>query len=151
MRNCPKCKSKNFRKDGIVKVRQRYLCKDCKRHFTVEHYGKPINLKKASLLLHLAGLSFRLIGRFLQVSHVAVYNWVRVHRVVRKLEDFRFAPVTQTMELDEIQAYIGQKKTVDGLGFLLIEMGAESSTIKLVPGKSKPERGLGIKSEVLPK
>jgi len=27
--NCPKCKNDHSRKDGIVKGKQRYKCKDC--------------------------------------------------------------------------------------------------------------------------
>ncbi|MDR2410961.1 MAG: IS1 family transposase, partial [Bacteroidales bacterium] len=30
--NCPRCGSVNRCKDGIVKGRQRYKCKDCKYH-----------------------------------------------------------------------------------------------------------------------
>lgn len=40
MENCPKCQSTNIRKAGIVKQKQRYLCKECKYRFTVEHIGK---------------------------------------------------------------------------------------------------------------
>lgn len=146
MENCPKCKSKNFRKDGIVKSRQRYLCKDCNHRFTVEQIGKPYSLKKDALILYLEGLGFRPIGRFLHVSHVAVFNWIKSFG--EKLDEFRNPSAFQVMELGEMQKYISQKKTTDGLGLLLIEMSAGSSTIKFVPGNQKKAENHGLKSEI---
>jgi transposase len=148
MDNCPKCKSKNFRKDGIVKSRQRYFCKDCKNRFTVEQIGKPNNLKKDALILYLEGLGFRSIGRVLHVSHVAVFNWIKSFG--EKLDEFRNPSEIQVMELDEMHTYIGQKKTTAGYGFLLIEMGTDSSTVKLAQGEQKPEKGSGRKSRNTP-
>jgi transposase-like protein len=149
MENCPKCKSKNFRKDGIVKSRQRYFCKDCKNRFTVEQIGKPYNLKKDALILYLEGLGFRSIGRVLHVSHVAVFNWIKSFG--EKLDEFRNPSEIQVMELDEMHTYIGQKKTTAGFGLLLIEMGTDSSTVKLAPGEPKPGKGSGRKSGNTPK
>jgi len=53
MDSCPKCKSTNFRKDGIVKYKQRYLCKDCKYRLTVEQIGKSNKVKMDALILYL--------------------------------------------------------------------------------------------------
>ena len=149
MESCPKCKSKNFRKDGIVKSRQRYLCKDCKHRFTVEQIGKPYNLKKDALILYLEGLGFRSIGRILHVSHVSVFNWIKSFG--EKLDEFRNPSEIQVMELDEMHTYIGQKKTIAGFGLLLIEMGTDSSTVKLAPGEPKQGKGSGRKSGITPK
>ena len=107
MENCPKCKSKNFRKDGFVKARQRYFCKDCKHRFTVEQVGKPYNLKKDALILYLEGLGFRSIGRVLHVSHVSVFNWIKAFG--EKLDEFRNQSGIQVIELDEMHTYIGKK------------------------------------------
>src|ERR1035437_9127263 len=149
MENCPKCKSGNFRKDGIVKSRQRYLCKDCKHRFTVEQIGKPYNLKKDALILYLEGLGFRSIGRILHVSHVAVFNWIKYFG--EKLDEFRNPSDIQVMELDEMHTYIGQKKTTVGYGLLLIEMDTDSSTVKLALGEPKQEKSSGRKSRSMPK
>ena len=123
MDNCPKCKSKNFRKDGIVKSRQRYLCKDCAYRFTVEQTGKPDKLKRDALFLYLEGLGFRSIGRFLEVSHVTVFNWIKGFG--EKLDEFRNPEGIEIIELDEMHTYIGQKKTTVGSGLLLIEIGGD--------------------------
>ena len=137
MEVCPKCKSKNFRKDGIVKSKQRYFCKDCKRHFTVEHLGKPNKLKRDALILYLEGLGFRSISRFLNVSHVAVFNWIKAFG--KQLDEFRNEEEIEEVELDEMHTYIGSKKTIVGSGLLLIEMGTDSSIVKLVPEEPKLE------------
>jgi transposase-like protein len=129
MDSCPKCKSKNFRKDGIVKSKQRYLCKDCKHHFTVEYIGKPNSLKRDALILYLEGLGFRSIGRYLNVSHVSVFNWIKSFG--EKLDEIRNPDEIEIIEMDEMHTYIGSKKTIVGSGLLLIEMGADSSTVKL--------------------
>jgi transposase-like protein len=149
MENRPKCKSKTFRKDGIVKLKQRYLCKDCNHHFTVEKIGKPDNLKKDALILYLEGLGFRSIGRVLHVSHVAVFNWIKSFG--EKLDEFRNPSEIQVVELDEMHTYICQKKTTVGFGLLLIEMDTDSSTVKLVPGEPKQGKDSGRKSRTTQK
>ena len=37
-----------------------------------------MHIKRQAVELYLEGLGFRSIGRFLNVSHVAAYNWIRV-------------------------------------------------------------------------
>ena len=149
MEHCPKCKSKSFRKDGIIKERQRYLCKDCKHRFTVEQIGKPSNLKNDALILYLEGLGYRPIGRFLHVSHVAVFNWIKSFG--EKLDEFRNPSTFQVMELGEMKTYIDQKQSTTGLGLLLIEMGTDTSTMKMVLGESKQGKGSGLEAEIQPK
>ncbi len=39
MINCPKCQNSESRKDGIVREKQRYLCKSCGYRYTVAHKG----------------------------------------------------------------------------------------------------------------
>lgn len=76
--NCPNCKSYEKVKDGIVKSRQRYKCKNCNFRYTTQDRSTEKNfLKRSALELYLEGLGFRLIGRILKVSHVAVYNWIK--------------------------------------------------------------------------
>lgn len=137
MDNCPKCKGLNFRKDGIVKSKQRYLCKDCKHRFTVEQIGKPSKIKRDALILYLEGLGFRSIGRFLNVSHVAVFNWIKSFG--EQLDGFRNSEGIEVVELDEMHTYIGSKKTIVGSGLLLIEMGIGSSIAKLAHEEPQQE------------
>jgi transposase-like protein len=135
MDSCPKCKCMNFRKDGIVKSKQRYFCKHCKYRFTVEQVGKPNKIKRDALVLYLEGLGFRSIGRFLNISHVVVFNWIKSFG--ERLEEFRNTEDIEVVELDEMHTYIGSKKTTVGSGLLLIEMGIDSSIVKLARGEQK--------------
>ena len=149
MNNCPKCKSLEFRKDGIVKSKQRYFCKACKHRFTVEQIGKSNELKRNALILYLEGLGFRSIGRCLNVSHVSVFNWIKGFG--EKLDEFRNSRDIDVVELDEMHTYIGSKKTTAGFGLLLIDMGTDLSTVKLVQEEQKLEKSFGAKSKTLPK
>jgi transposase-like protein len=125
---CPKCKSGNFIKDGIVKSKQRYKCKTCRFRYTVTQKSteKPLYLKRFALQLYLEGLGFRSIGRVLKVSNVSVLNWIRhFGEQVKSLRSDEPASVT---EIDEMHTYIGTKKTINGYGLLLIDMKRDSST-----------------------
>lgn len=85
MKSCPKCQSDKIIKSGIIKGKQRYKCKQCNYHFTVDKKGKEIDpyyVVKA-LQLYLEGLSYREIEKLIGVSHVSVMNWVKKHNFKR--------------------------------------------------------------------
>ncbi|ODS29770.1 MAG: hypothetical protein SCARUB_05125 [Candidatus Scalindua rubra] len=125
---CPKCKSENFTKDGIVKNKQRYKCKTCNFRYTViqKSTEKPLYLKKFALQLYLEGLGFRSIGRVLKVSNVSVLNWIR--QFGEQVKGLRSNEPVSVTEIDEMHTYIGTKKTINGYGLLLIDMKSDSST-----------------------
>lgn len=75
--NCPKCHGERCVKDGIVNGRQRYRCKGCGYRHTVAERGAGVAVRRQTLQLYLEGMGFRAIGRFLEVSHVAVYYWIK--------------------------------------------------------------------------
>lgn len=135
--DCPKCKSQNYVKSGIVKNKQRYRCNSCGYHYTVEtkSTSKTSIIKKFALELYLEGLGFRSIGRVLKISHVSAYQWIR--HFGEKLIGLKSENNIKVVELDELHTYIGQKKTTVGYGLLLIEMGRNSSTVYLVLGEQK--------------
>lgn len=124
--NCPKCKSEKKVKDGIVRNKQRYQCKECQYRYTVEYKNVNHITKKNALHLYLEGLGFRSIGRYLKVSHVAVYNWIKSYG--EDIEELRTDKEIEVVELDEMHTYIGSKKTISGYGLLLIDMEKDLST-----------------------
>ena len=77
MHECPKCKSTEIRKDGIVKQKQRFRCKVCNYRFTVPQIGKPLRKRREAFILYLAGLDYRKIGNLINTSHVTIYNWLK--------------------------------------------------------------------------
>jgi transposase-like protein len=135
---CPKCKSRNYVKDGIVKKKQRYLCKECKYRYTVEQRGIPNATKTLAIQMYLEGLGFRSIERILKVSNVSVLNWVKA--LGKQVEEYR-KPVKniEIIELDELHTYIQSKKTIVGSGLLLIGLDVNSSISCLVAGGQKQE------------
>ena len=141
--DCPKCEKSESTKDGVVKKKQRYKCKSCGYHYTVElkSTSKSKNTKRQALELYLEGLGFRSIGRFLNVSHVSVYKWIKSYG--RDLEDLKSDEKIEVVEMDEMHTYIGHKKTTAGFGYLLIGMEKGLSTAYLGVGGSKLEKGFG--------
>jgi transposase-like protein len=127
--NCPKCKSSQYCKDGIVKGRQRYLCKECGRRYTVEKKSdvKTAEVKRMALEMYLEGLGFRAIGRVLKISYGTVYQWVKEWGSKVSLPQ-NTNPVA-VVELDELHSYVGSKKTIVGYGLLLIDLQDGSSRL----------------------
>ena len=144
--NCTKCNSAKNVKSGIIKGNQRYKCKECGCNFTVEikSTAKPNSMKKDALHLYLEGLGFRSIARFLKVSHVSVYNWIKAFG--SNVAELQSNEKIEVVELDEMHTYIMSKKTTVGSGLLLIGMEKNSSTLfvetdqQKALGKNKRQR-----------
>jgi transposase-like protein len=124
---CPKCKSDKKIKDGVVKQKQRYKCKECAFRYTVASGtgAKPLYLRKLALQLYLEGLGFRSIGQVLGVSNVTVLNWIRAFG--EQVAELRGSEQVVYAEIDEMHTYVGQKKAINGYGLLLIDKGKDSS------------------------
>ena len=102
MARCPRCVKECCVKDGIVRGRQRWRCRECGYRHTVQQRGKDPHLKRQAVELYLEGLGFRSIGRCLKVSHVTVYNWIRGFG--QTLEALRNAEAIEIVEMDNIMA-----------------------------------------------
>ncbi len=142
--DCPKCESKEFCKDGMVKGRQRYLCKKCCYRYSVVKKSDVADaaIKRQALHLYLEGLGFRSIGRLLNYSNVTILKWIRSFG--EKLEEIKNEDhPAQVMEIDEMHTYIGQKKTIVGYGFLLIEIEKNSSISHWVAGELAQGKNFG--------
>jgi len=140
--NCPKCSSDKKVKSGFVNGKQRYKCKECSCNFTVEikSTAKSKSKKKNALHLYLEGLGFRSIGRYLNVSHVAVYNWIKSYGEV--VEKLRADNEIEVVELDEMHTYIQQKKLLLDMD-CLIDMEKDLSISLLATGVPRQVEGYG--------
>ena len=122
---CPKCKSKRFVKNGIVREKQRYKCKECNCNFTQSYQGKkrPM-IKLLACVLYLNGLGFRRIAAILsegmpvaKVNHNSVIQWVKQYG--EEIE--KTFPVDKTkkhckvIEIDEMWHYVEKKTKIVGL------------------------------------
>jgi transposase-like protein len=115
---CPECESTHTRKNGHRRGKQNYICVGCGRQF-IEHYtpqpGYSDEVKRECLKMSVNGLGFRAIERFKGVHHTTVITWVK--QVGELLPD-AYAPERQpeVAELDELETFIGSKKTKSGCG-----------------------------------
>lgn len=112
---CPRCKSNHIVKNGWRKEKQNYLCRNCRRQFVAAHepkgYGEQV--KKHCLTLYCNGMGFRGIERSTGVCHNTVINWVK--QVAQQIPDENYE-IPQTAQLDELQTFVGSKKTKFGCG-----------------------------------
>ena len=105
---CPKCGSEKQIKSGFNNKKQRYLCKKCGCHYTVNQRGYPEHIRRKAIQLYLAGNGFRKFESILEVSHVSVINWVK-HAGTKLEEVPKKDEKVDVLELDEL--FVNFKKT----------------------------------------
>ncbi len=128
---CPRCKSDEITKSGIVKKRQRFYCKKCSYYFTVEKEGKSIDpyyVIKA-LQLHIEGVTYREIERILGVSHVSVINWVKKYKI-KAPENYDYHPTYKVLTLTELSAFMANAANLKNSGMMITELGDKYMMIK---------------------
>ena len=116
---CPKCRSAVQVKNGTVRSKQRYKCKECGCNYTQSTLSRtPIDTRTHCIRLYLEGVGFRGISRLTGVTHTTVMRWVK--KLGDDIEKFRedtgeIEPVS-VMELDEMWHFIQKKQTNAGSG-----------------------------------
>ena len=74
---CKRCGSESHVKNGLMRGKQRYLCKSCGLNFTdTPAPGKPLAMKAAAVLLYVSGLSMNRTGKLLGVSTPTIQAWL---------------------------------------------------------------------------
>jgi hypothetical protein len=115
---CTECRSTSISKNGKQKGKQNYICKECRRQF-FGTYSPPAGysdeFKREYLRTDVNGPGFRAIERVKGVHHTTVITWVKQ---VGKLLPDAYAPETipEVGELDELETFVGSKKTKSGCG-----------------------------------
>ena len=115
---CPECSSTHIRKNGKKRGKQNHICVSCSRQF-IDHYEPPkgysAEFKQECLKMYVNGSGFRAIERVKGVHHTTVIDWVAP--VAERLPD-SYTPDTmpQVGELDELETFVGSKKTKSGYG-----------------------------------
>ena len=110
---CPHCRSAVRIKNGKIKGKQCYKCKDCGCNYTVPSLCRtPLETRTQCIRLYLEGVGFRGISRLTGVSHTTVMRWVK--RLGDDIERFRpqtdeVDPVS-VMELDEMWHFVQKKE-----------------------------------------
>ena len=131
MKVCPQCQSKKVVKSGVIKDKQRYKCKDCGYHFTVNKIGKQIDMYYVTkaLQLYLEGLTYREIERILGVSHVSVMNWVKKYNI-HKVKNTDYHPTYKILNQVELSKFFVEPENTKGAGVVVTELGDKYMVIK---------------------
>ena len=106
---CKRCGSETHVKNGLMRGKQRYLCKACGLNFTARPApGKPLAMKAAAVLLYISGLSMNRTGKLLGVSTPTIQAWLEqfAKTYAQKPEPEGRAVV---IELDEMWHYLKKK------------------------------------------
>ena len=132
---CKRCGSCEVVKNGVVRGKQRWLCKGCGLNFVPgderktwreERYQKQ---KALAVLLVCVGLSYKAAGRVVGVVRNTVYEWFRAFASQIEL------PVpegeVEVVEMDEMWHFLQKKKKSSGSGkpqrLLLVQLDSSMS------------------------
>ena len=75
--SCKRCGRAKHVKNGLMRGKQRYLCKTCGLTFTdTPARGKPLAMKVVAVLLYVSGLSMNRTAKLLGVSTPTVQAWL---------------------------------------------------------------------------
>ncbi len=123
---CPECpkglasrrKSTHINKNGQKKGKQNYICVNCHRQFIDNyqpHRGYSDDIRRECLKMYVNGMGFRAIERVKGIHHTTIINWVK--QVGELLPNaYNPEPIPEVGELDELETFVGLKKTKFGFG-----------------------------------
>ena len=116
MPRCKNCTSERAVKNGQVRRKQRYLCKECGFNFVVgdARTNEKIAAKKAMLVLlySLGKASFNLLARIFDTWPSQVYRWIVQEGM--SLPEQEVSGTIKEMEFDEMWHFIRSKKQAFG-------------------------------------
>lgn len=127
---CKACGSSKVVKDGLVKNKQRYLCKECARTFRVgdDREKHPLEKKIKVVKLYTEGVGLRSISRIESVSAPLLVHWIRsfakmIREKLRTTEIPEEAKDIEILEIDELFTYYQKKRNEPMCGLLWTETG----------------------------
>src|SRR5437879_5687668 len=104
MIQCKRCQSSRFMKNGIVRGKARYRCKDCHYNFTEgdERVKEELVIKRALaiILYSLGKASFGFLGKLLGVSRSIPYRWIKAE--AEKIAKPSISGEIKEMKFDEM-------------------------------------------------
>src|SRR3712207_6223383 len=121
---CKRCGSEEHVKNGLMRGKQRYLCKACGLNFTATPApGKPPAMKVMAVLLYISRLAVDRTGKLLGVSTPTIQAWLEqfAKTYAQKPEPEGRAVV---IELDEMWHYVKKSPSRCGSGRLGIVLQA---------------------------
>ncbi|GAB6161195.1 hypothetical protein JCM12298_30580 [Desulfothermus naphthae] len=114
---CKHCNSTQVVKNGFVRKKQRYLCKNCSRTFVIGDARRKESLKVkkalAVILYSLGKASFGFLAKLFGVSRSLTYRWIKEE--AESLPEPVISNEIKEIEFDEMWHFIQSKKTKYGL------------------------------------
>ena len=108
---CKKCGCAKGTKNGIVRGKQRYKCKECGINFVVgdERTNEKIIALKALVVLFyaLSKGSYNMLGKIFNRDRSLIYRWIKEAGL--KFDEPEIGGEIEEIEFDEMWHYIGKK------------------------------------------
>ena len=135
---CLKCRARDYHKSGVMNGEQRYKCKSCGCHFTMNDRREKYSAKDRFTMITLfrKGLSLRSITDVIGANNVIVLYWIRnigkfikntvLSATVESNEDW------EIIEIDELWHYVQKKAKNYGYGLLTLVPEKGLSHVKSV-------------------
>ena len=127
---CKHCGNRKIVKDGLVKNKQRYLCKECNKTFRCgdEREKYPIEKKIKAVKLYTEGMGLRSIERLEGIGSSLLVHWIRsFSKMIKEKicttqipEDLKEIEI---LEIDELFTYYQKKAKEPMYGLLWTETG----------------------------
>ena len=115
---CKKCHSSKTVKNGVVRNKQRYHCKECLHNFVSgdERVNPTTQTKRALtvILYSLGKVSYGMLAKLFNVSRTTIQNWIEIEADL--LHDPIIVDNITEIEFDEMWHFLHQKKT--NIGYL---------------------------------
>jgi len=116
--SCPKCQSANYVKNGFVRRKQRYKCKNCLCNFICGDSRKRYDNTSRNLVIrmYLNNCGFRRIAEILSLPLSTCFMWIRnagqiVDQMVRERK--QGTQDIEVLEMDELYTFV--KKSHDAI------------------------------------
>lgn len=122
---CCKCRESNYYRSGKVNGKQRYKCKSCGCHFTINDRREKYSVKQkiVAITLFKKGLSLRSIAEVIGANNVIVLYWIK--NIGKFIKDTVLDSVVQSnkdlevVEMDELWHYVQKKEKTMDMAYLL--------------------------------
>jgi IS1 family transposase/transposase-like protein len=112
MVTCKKCLSEKVVKNGIIRRKQRYVCRECGHIFTEgdNRTNEDVIAKKAmcTILYSLGKASFNMLAHIFDTWPSLIYRWIV--EAGTKLPETEISNEIKEMEFDEMLHFVGSKK-----------------------------------------
>ena len=114
--SCSKCQSKLYVKNGSVRGKKRYKCKECCHNFIEGDARKKYDNKTRNLAvrMYLNNCGFRRISEILQVPLTTCFKWIKnAGQIVDEMAKDRKDQVEEIeiLEMDELYTFV--KKSLE--------------------------------------